>query len=429
MNDLSSKSIMVVDRGLFLPFAQRLARDFGKVYYHVLNESPFPTPNTAVLGEGFPGIECAREMYGLSVDAYAFPDVGMSSLQSDLRRQGFNVWGSGEASKLELLRKYFKEVQESLGMEVPPYESVVGLKKLRHLLENMEEAYVKISTYRGLAETFHHSDISATNLWMDHLAMLLGPLQEHFPFIVEEPIEAIVETGLDTYCVKGEYPNVAIQGIEAKDKAYIGTVTPMDEMPKELTDIAVQISPKLQEYANFISTEIRITKDGTAYLTDPSCRHATPAGECVIELIDNLSDVVWEGSQGNFIEPEYSQKFAMQVIVNHPEDPKSLWRSARLPKELDRWFKPYAACLIDEVTYWPPLPWSFEAVGNLVSTGDSLEECLDSLKERASLLEAAGLGASTTAIADVLKSIADEQAAGVPFTEQNVPEPVEAIPN
>lgn len=427
MTDLSSKSIMVIDRGLFLPFAQRLARDFGKVYYYVSNDSPFPLPNPDVIGEGFNGIHRVLELEEVEVDAYAFPDVGMYHRQEKLRRQGYPVLGSGMASKLELLRKYFKETQQALGMQVPPYESVMGIKKLRHLLSNMDEAYVKISTYRGVAETFHHFDMSITELWLDEKSVVLGPLQEKMPFIVEEPINAVVETGLDAYCVKGEYPHVAIQGIEAKDKAYIGTVTPMPEMPKELTDIADQLAPKLTEYANFISLEIRITEDGTAYLTDPSCRHATPAGECLLELIDNLPEIVWEGSQGHFIEPEYSAPFAMQVIVEHPEDGKKLWRSARVPEEITQWFKPYAACRIDGVTYWPPLTWSFEAVGNLVATGETLESCLDTLKERAALLEKAGLCASTTAIADVLKSIDEEQEAGVPFTEQKVPEPVAAL--
>lgn len=427
MKEPADASICVVDRGLFLPFAQVLARHFKQVFYYVSNDSPFPTPHLSVLGDGFESVERVRELWGLPVDGYVFPDVGHAALQAELRRQGFPVWGSGDASDLELKRLAFKRKQGQLGMKVPPYETAIGLPELKKRLADKEEAYIKISTYRGLMETYHHHDPEKTNLWADHLSTLLGPLQKEMLFIIEDPIEAIVETGLDTYCVAGEFPQVVVQGIEAKDKGYAGTVTPWNEMPQHLTDLATKLKPELGEYANFLSLEVRITDKDEAFLTDPSCRHATPAGECLLELISNIGDVVWAGANSELVEPVYSEQFAMQALVDHPED-ETGWRSAKIDPAVQRWFKPYSACQIEGTIYWPPLPWSCETVGSVVAIGDSLKTCLEHLKKSTEILEAAGLEVHLTSLAEVLKSIEEEEQAGVPFTDQPLPEPTETLP-
>ncbi len=62
---------------------------------------------------------------------------------------------------------------------------------------------------------------------LDQLAVKLGPLAADFPFLCDAPIDAVVETGIDEFCIDGKWPEVVVQGIEAKDKAYIGAVTPL----------------------------------------------------------------------------------------------------------------------------------------------------------------------------------------------------------
>lgn len=426
MKPVNESTILVYDRGLFPSFARVLAREFKKVYYYVPNDSPFPTPNLSVLGDGYPDIERVRELNEVSVDGYAFPDVGNYHTQRHCRELGYPVWGSGAASDLELKRLYFKKIQAKLGMEVPKYDPVIGIKNLRNHLEGVKEAYLKISTYRGLMETYHHHDLEKTHRFLDHLAVLLGPLQDNLTFLVEHPIEAVVETGLDAFCVASQFPSVAVQGIEAKDKSYCGAVTPWDELPQHLTDLASALKPELKDYANFFSAEVRITKDDKAYLTDPTMRHATPAGECLLELIENLADIVWAGAHGEFVEPAYKAKFAMQALVDSPDDDQ-FWREFTLDPSLDEWFMPYNAVRIDDKLAFPPLPWSCETIGSVVAIGDTLDECLKTLKERAAMLEKAGLEVHLSSLTDVFHSIEKEEQAGVPFTEEEVPEPAEVL--
>ena len=170
-------------------------------------------------------------------------------------------------------------------MEVAEHEIVRGLDELRAFLKEHDGWFVKVSRYRGLCETFQYWAGDRGESQLDQLAVKLGPLQKDFAFLVEAPIDGI-ETGIDEFCIDGQWPKTVVQGIETKDKCYIGSVTPMAQMPEAFHDIHEAIGPFFNEmrYRNFFSAELRITEDKKAYLTDPCCRHASPAGECAPEL-------------------------------------------------------------------------------------------------------------------------------------------------
>src|SRR2546425_1307697 len=224
MTDLSSKSVLVYDRGLFLPLAFRLAEEFGEVRYFVPDDSPFPLPCARSLGDGFEEIERVRDFWQAlpEIDLVVFPDVADGSLQEYLNEQGVRVWGSRHGEDLELRRSWFRHKQLDWGLEIGEHQIVRGIENLRSFLRDGHNGwFVKISRFRGLCETFqyHAGDRGATQL--DQLAVKLGPLQDDFPFLVEAPIEGI-ETGIDEFSIDGEWPATVVQGLETKDKAYIG---------------------------------------------------------------------------------------------------------------------------------------------------------------------------------------------------------------
>ena len=426
-DDLSSKSVLVYDTGgLFLSLAFRLARDFGRVAYHTPNSGPFPLPYASVLGDGFDEIERCEDFHKEydAFDLIVFPDVGDASLQVDLELRGKRVWGSRTGDDLELRRAWFRKRQGDWGLEVPEHKSIKGLSRLRSFLGYNDGWFVKVSRYRGLCETFQYHAGPRGDGQLDLLAMKLGPLQDDFPFLVEAPIDAIVETGIDEFCIDGNWPETVVQGIECKDKAYIGVVTPLAKMPESLRDVNDALTDFLKEtrYRNFFSGEVRITEEKIAYLTDPTCRQASPAGECLLELIGNLSEVIWHGADGDLIEPEYSAQFAAQAIVDHPDDDQH-WRVSDWPEEVRQWFKPSACVGLDEDRIgFPPFAWSCDAVGSVIGIGDSVESAIEQLKEHAAVLEEIGLHVHVPALADVLSEIEQEQAQGIKFSP-NVPEP------
>jgi hypothetical protein len=430
--DLRSKTVMVIDGGSFLPLAFRLSKEFGKVLFHSPTSKPFPMLEDAALGDGFKSIERVEELWdtlhGIDVDLVVVPDVGLSDLQFAIEQIGLPVWGSRNGDVLEIQRAGLKRRQADLGMDVPPHEIVRGLPALRKYLESHDDVYVKVSKHRGLMETFHSVNGKLSQPWLDQMAVKLGPLQNILNFVVEDAIEAVVETGMDTFCIDGEFPEKVVQGVEVKNRGYIGAVTDWDDMPTELTEVNLKLAQFLQEnrYRNFFSTEVRVTEDGKSYLTDPTCRMASPAGESLLALIENLGEIMYEGAFGRLVQPVFKNQFAVQAMIDHPGD-KCGWRVLDLDEgNLDRICIPFC-CQTGGQILLPPYPWSDATIGSVIGMGDSIEAAINDLGFVATLLEGQGLTVHTEALAEGLKAIHEEEDAGVPFTDKEVPEPATVI--
>lgn len=425
MSPISDKTALVVDNGLFLPFAQRLARDFKRVLYHVPGHSPFPKLEHAVIGDGFSDVHRVFDMWTTheKFDIVVVPDVSLADIQEMFEHIGFPVWGSRRGDAIELNRSFLKSKQEELGMDVPKYEQIKGLNNLTVFLIENQNVYVKLSKYRGTMETFHSVDYKTSRPWLDSMAVKLGPLREEVEFVVELAIDAVAELGFDGFCIDGLFPQVAVQGIEAKDRGYIGIVRPYDSLPEELTSVNLALSSFLRQnnYRNFFSTEVRIT-DAATYLTDPCCRHASPAGECLDELYSNLGEIIWDGAFGHLVEPVYAAKFAAQALIDHPGDENG-WRIVNVPEKARRWVKIFFACEADGRICVPPLPWNHSTIGSVIGLGDTIEEAISALKKNASALDGQGLTIHIDAVADVLKEIREAEKSGVEVTDQPVPKP------
>lgn len=432
MSDLSDKTVLVVDGGLFLPLAFRLAREFGRVLYYVPGEKPFPTLADASIGDGFKEIERVPRLWSNlgAVDLIVVPDVGHSDLQVELKRNRIPVWGSGYGEWLELHRQRLKLTQKDLGLAVPSYHVIRGLDDLWTFLQSEDQwdSFVKISKYRGDMETYHFINPKLARPWFQQQSAKWGPFSNLVQFVVEKKIEAKAELGFDGFCIDGQFPKVAVQGIEGKDKVYLGSVTPYDDLPTELTEINDVLGPLLKSnrYRNFFSSEVRVAEDGTPYLTDPCCRHASPAGECLDELITNWGDIIVAGAQGELVEPEYAAKFAVQAMIDHTGDER-YWRMIEVPEEVRQWVKIYFACQVDGVIAVPPFPWSCDSIGSVIGLGDTIQEAMDHLNENVEALKGQDLEVKTVALADVLKDIEEAEKAGMEFTPQAVPEPASVL--
>ena len=75
----------------------------------------------------------------------------------------------------------------------------------------------------------------------------------------------------------------------------------------------------------------------------------------------------------------------------------------------------------------PPFPWSHATIGSVLGCGDTIEDALAMLREKAKPLEAQGLTVHTEALAEGLAAIQKEEKAGIEFTDQAVPEPAAAL--
>lgn len=427
MDNLSDRTCCVIDNGLFLPIARRMARDFGRVLYYSPCERSFPSVAQCLIGDGFPDIERITTPWDHKneVDLFVFPDVGFGALQVELIEQGKLVWGSRKADELELSRGKFLETLMNTALPVPKYRMIRGLTALCDYLKGEEDKYVKISRFRGDMETLHYRSWAEDESTLDAIAVKLGPLKEQMPFYVFEPINTKIEDGVDSYCIDGQWPSLCVHGMEAKDKAFLGAIQKFSDLPEEVRVVNDEFGPVLAEYGyrGFFSSEVRITKEGESFFIDPTCRAGSPPSQSMTELFDNFSQIVWEGAAGNLADPIPAAQFAVQGLLSVSGDVRA-WRTLTVDSYMDQWVKCGNCMRVEDRLCFPPDPMNAgsQDVGWLVGIGDTMEEAIKHLQHNTKQLPD-GATCEYSALADLLKEVQEAEDKGMEFSDQEPPTP------
>jgi len=425
MKPISQITACVVDNGLFLPLAHRLAKDYKRVLYHTHCDQGFPTVGECSIGKGFPDIERCDDIWEVKkeVDLWIFPDIQYSGLQLELESQGEIVWGSRAGDDLEIKREYFHKVLGKVGLEVPEFEVVEGITKLREYLANKENVFVKISRYRGSLETKKFRNMDLDGVLLDVWAMRFGPVGEQIRFMVFTEIPTDLEIGGDTYNIDGQFPSKIVSGIEGKDVSYFGTVMEREEMPEQIQEILEAFGPILKKYRyrNQISFEDRVAGD-KHYFIDITCRGPMPASGSQYRLYKNLPEIIYAGAQGELIEPEIEDKCSAEVLLTiKPED--GCWGKVILPESLAENVDFFNCCMVDGAHCFPPdEDHARERAGWLVTTGKNMRDTLENLMDLAKELPD-GLKADTDALVELINEAESAKQEDIPVTSGEIPEP------
>lgn len=333
MTNLKDKTALVFDSGLFTFIAERLARDFGRVYYYSPWKTAFSKSSALAIGSGIDGVERLKDFWPVidKVDLFVFPDIGQGDLQTYLRSVGKRVFGCGLSDSLETDRWSFRKTQQSVGMKIPKTTKVVGVDDLRSYLEENKDCYVKINFYRGDLETFHHIDYNLSEPFLTDLEYRLGAMKNDVEFVVEQPIKSDAEVGYDGWCVDGKFPSVGMFGYEVKDKSYVGKIVKYQDMPDVLKKTNEQISSELKRLGmrGFYSSEVRIVGEG-GVLLDPCMRSGSPPGEVVTEAYKNYSEIIWEAADGKTVEPIPNGEYTALALI-HSKYSDAHWMSISYP--------------------------------------------------------------------------------------------------
>jgi hypothetical protein len=386
--DFARNTVLVVDQGLYVHVAERLAESFGRVLYYCNGwRSAFPVSERFNIGAGLEGVERVANLWEHveSADLIVFPDTYFGGEQVFLRRQGKRVWGSGNAELLELHRDELKTVLKGAGLPVGPYKIVTGIDALRDYLKENPGVYVKGNVFRGDVETFRNSNWIVTQPLLDDLASRLGPRQSSTVFVVEDPIEG-VEAGYDGVCIDGQFPSTACFGYEAKDAGYVGKVVDYAELPDALREVNSRLAPALAALGcrSFFSTEIRVGPDRRPYLMDPAMRAGSPPSEAYIELFANWDEVIWAGAQGEVTELRPVAGYAAEIILRS-EWAREHFLALDIPGSIRRFVKIHGHCRIEGRDYAAPL--GIREVGAAIGLGDSLEEAVGAALEHAEAVQ------------------------------------------
>lgn len=398
-----NKHLLVFDlSGSYTFMAERFAQDFGSVKYFSAWQSGFSCSKDFLPGVGLSDVERVQDLFEVidKIDMCFFCDVGAGDLQEYLRRQGIPVFGCGAAQVLETDRLHLKHELETAGLPTAKYRVVHGIDELRRVLQKEKNLYIKFSYFRGDMETFHHRNWFASETWLDNFALNLGPYGKIATFLIEEPIEGdAVEVGYDGYAVDGVLPENIMWGYEVKDAAFIATTDPL---PGRLQNNAAAWSEILQEYKyrGIISTEVRVTKDKD-FLIDATCRCPSPPSEIECALIENFSDIIWEGANGKLIEPEYKARYGAEFIlssdwiVDHP-------LALKIDKPDNVFIHGHFQIKGND---YAVVPEEFPEFGGAVGTGDTLEEAIAEAFEAAESVDGHRVHFDSSAMSEALETI------------------------
>lgn len=392
MTNYKTKTVCVVDNGLFVEFAVMLAKDFGKVLFYSPWESAFPKSNSVLIGEGIPGVTRVDSFWPMldEIDLFVFPDVSFGPLQVHLADDlGKRVWGGRMGEELEFWRDDSKKHLKSLGIDIGPYKVIKGLDALREFLRENDNQYVKINRTRGDMETFRSKNYKLIEPRLDELEHSLGAKKKIMEFIVEAEIPDAVEVGYDGYCIDGKFPEKATYGIEVKDKGFIMKTTSYDRLPEQVRSVNQKLSSTLKdyEYRGFLSTEIRVTEDGKkAYVIDPCARMGSPPGELFQLMITNWPDVLWQGAEGTIVEPKFAAKWGAELLLISEWADKN-WQAVEFPRSLRDQVKLRNLTVIDGKHYVTPGSVGHSEIGAVVALGDTMQQAIDECRRVAERVE------------------------------------------
>ena len=428
MTEPSQLTCCFCDSGLFLPLAQKLAPSFNRMLYWAEWQEAFPTINRRIIGDGFEVIERIDDIWENKneVDVFIFPDILRSGLQIELEAQGKLVWGSRNGDHLETNRGTFMRVLQEIGLPVPNFEQVTGLTELRSVLHDREDVYLKMSKYRGSFETCHWRSWSQDEGMLDAWAVKFGPLKDLMTFYVFDALATEIELGVDTFCIDGQFPNLMLHGLEAKDKGYLGGVMKREDLPQQLQDVLTAFGPVLgkERYRNAFSAEVRVV-EGTGYFIDPTCRFPVPGSGAEMELIGNLPEIIVSGAAGELVEPEMTAQFAVECVLTAKSD-KHGWCVVDFPHDVKPFVKCGDCCEVDGRICLPPDEKHDEEIGWIFATGTTIEETVETMKSRVKLLPD-GVHACTESLFDLLKEAHDAKSEGIEISDQPLPAPETAL--
>ena len=422
--NLREKTCLVVDNGQFHHVAATLSKEFGKVYYYTrFDNKGFASPNEYFPGYGFKEFEHIDDIFIYSddknkysfdrVDLFVFTDLYYGWMQEHLKKLGKLVFGAAKGERLELDRWGFKSKLKELGLPVTGTKKILGLDKLISHLKMVKNKYVKISMFRGIIETFHHIDYNLSEPVLTKLDHDLGAIKNEISFIVEDEIQAESEMGFDGFCISGKFAKNSMFGIEIKDKAFFMKSMDYEELPKQIRLINSKFEETFKElnYNGPYSNEIRVTKSGIPYFSDFTARFPEPPSSVYCSMIDNLGEICFLGAQGIVVEPIFNSKYGAEIIITSDWLGEGNWQSIEFPKELIEWVKLRYACIIYGKYYC--IPQGMTEVGQLVATGETIEEVVGKITKYAEKVKGYGINIKTDYLQDAINECEKTKQFGV----------------
>jgi hypothetical protein len=418
MDNLKDKSVLVMDWGLTVELALKLAEKFGRVYYFTNWADAFPSSNKAQIGRGLEKFGVYKVDYFWEyvdeVDLICFFDTYGQDVIEYLRGKGKRVFGAGMAEYLETNRKYGREVQKNSGLPTQESKVVKGLKALGDEIKKSGDYFVKLNAFRGDIETFYAKDYQSSKIYLDALSVSLGPRQDDIEFMLEKKIEGI-EPGYDGLVVDGKYSSSGMWGYEKKGSGFIGQTVKNEDVPEGIKLVNDKLSSFFagMKTRSFWSSEVMVDKNKTGYLIDPTVRVPQPVGLALhTEIWKNLPEFIWAAGNGELIDLIPAYKYGCGTALASDWAGEH-WLEVTVDPAVRQYIKFRALMMQGDKYFIVPGPVS-ESVCSVIGLGNTVDEAVEHLRENIKGVSGFELDADTGGIDNVIDEIKQGAAFGLP---------------
>lgn len=405
-------NVMVYDHAEFSFMASYLSRYFQNVYLSTDWINGFPYYGAKNIGAGIEGIiaikkdDEAEDMED-DIDIHYFTDLYFKGRSKRLQREGRYVWGCGDFEMVERNRHLFYDLCVEAKLDVPKTTFVKSYDKLIEYLKDKKDLWVKLSEYRGSGETFKWEDDCFNDFSILELKRQVGPrglTDPNLEFLIQEPVEAEFEWGIDTYLVDSKFPEYVYIGFENKCESYFGKLEKVSKLPESWQEVLKKWEVVIAKYhyTGTFSMEVKRGKDGKEYFIDPCNRHPYPASAAVMGGIHNYGDIIKNALVNKESTKIYGEKYVAEIVVRTSIlnnwvpiifDKKHTDNIFLVNNLLDdegmSWRVPPEQLYADSLKYCSP-----------VGTGDTLEEAIKQATELSENIKSKGLEFQNTMLVD-----------------------------
>ena len=388
--NLATKTAIVYDRGgLYLYCAEKLAEKYHKVMYYLADADAYPTSQKHTIGMGIPNVKRIHDFWKNidKADIVYFFDCYDGELQHWLREKGYTVFGSGRGEQVEIDKIKFLEILEELGLPCAETYLAEGMDDLcEYLKEHDGKTLFLKNLHRGDFESRKFSSMAQSRPFLNDLKKRLGSASDTLEVLVQHKIDAECEVGYDGFQVDGEYTKNCIVGYEIKDKGFVGKIfSETPDIVKGINDAFAGIFKKLG-YRGAYSTELRVTKDGTPFYIDATCRVPSPPGELICEIYENWAEATYQIACGELPELKPKAQYGAEVILT------SGWHDdhevhVKFPKKYSKFIKLKNHTIRDGEFYCIP-NGNGAFFGSVVAYANTLDEAIKKVLEIAETVEA-----------------------------------------
>lgn len=369
---------LIYDSGGFsIEFARALAQN-GKnhVFYYTIWGTGLPKFDQYAPGLGFENEGVEKVLYPFEhiqeSDCIVFPFIGAGDLANYLRQTTkIPIFGAGKGEKLENHRIWEKEIQKKLGLPTQKYVEIKGVTALREYLQKNPNKIVKLDIFRGDIESLVAKDYESVKLILDRTEVRLGAFADSYNFMVEEFIKGC-ECGFDCFFNGTKYIKPYMWSWMLDGDVSISKF--MDKLPAPIEKVANAFIPVLKKlgYHGMVSSEIRVTPDGTPYLIDLCMRFPYPTAVVFTEAIKNYPEVVYKVAKGEDVTIQTAGKYLLEVPLESHEVAEN-WVKLSFEEKYSKWVKMYEGVKLDRKYYAVK---GNKYVINLVACGDDFDKLI-----------------------------------------------------